>query len=129
MPNGYGWVSERREYAHRFFYQVFVDDVPTGMQVNHHCDNPRCVRPDHLFLGTPQDNSRDAMEKGRLNNFFLPGNLHRRARLTHEQVETIRARETLGERQSWLAVEYGVKRTTISGVVHRYNWRENDKTD
>lgn len=69
--NGYGafsWpVVDRREraLAHRASYELTYGTIPPGMLVCHHCDNPPCVRPDHLFLGTNSDNMRDASVKGR----------------------------------------------------------------
>jgi hypothetical protein len=68
---GYGWIGlksrgSRRSYnAHRVAYELRVGDIPEGMCVPHRCDNRRCSRPDHLFLGTKQDNSRDMVAKGR----------------------------------------------------------------
>lgn len=64
---GYGLLERnRREIrAHRFSYELFVEPIPAGLLVLHECDNPPCVRPDHLFVGTNGDNARDAVAKGR----------------------------------------------------------------
>lgn len=70
MPNGYGTFGrgraiEGKVYAHRFAYEALVGPIPVGQHVCHRCDNRRCVRPDHLFLGTQRDNMRDMVAKGR----------------------------------------------------------------
>jgi len=65
---GYGAFKHegRQVYAHRFAWEMAKGPIPAGLFVCHHCDNPLCVRPDHLFLGTHTDNMRDASRKGRL---------------------------------------------------------------
>lgn len=51
--------------AHRFSYELHEEDIPEGMQVNHHCDVPHCVNPEHLYVGTQEENIHDAIERGR----------------------------------------------------------------
>lgn len=71
FPRGYGHVQLRvlgppdEIYAHRAAWRFTFGPIPDGLFVCHHCDNPPCVRPDHLFLGTAQDNVHDSQRKGR----------------------------------------------------------------
>lgn len=66
LTKGYGQTNvPKHTYAHRFSWQIHKGPIPAGQCVLHHCDTPRCVRPDHLFLGTDGDNTRDRIKKGR----------------------------------------------------------------
>ncbi len=58
-------INGRRLIASRAAWEMVNGPIPTGMFACHHCDNPPCVRPDHLFLGTPKDNTEDMLRKGR----------------------------------------------------------------
>src|SRR4030095_5139968 len=67
LPNGYGQFTYKKKQikAHRFSYVLHIGQIPKSMYVCHTCDNPSCVAPDHLFLGTAKDNAQDKMKKGR----------------------------------------------------------------
>ena len=119
---GYGvFKSKRRQYrAHRFSYELHHGAIPIGMMVCHKCDTPACVNPDHLFLGTAQDNMSDMVTKGR----SLCGKLNHCTKLTDDAVRAIRARYAAGGvTLVALGREYGVASATIGKVVKRIQWR------
>lgn len=64
---GYGniWVNKKVVHSHRFSWELHNGPIPKGVLVLHRCDTPRCVRPDHLFLGSQMDNTHDCINKGR----------------------------------------------------------------
>ncbi len=75
FSSGYGRVKARKTHlAHRLAYQILFGNIPSHLQVCHRCDNPPCFNPDHLFLGTAQENHNDAVTKGRKisGNFLCP---------------------------------------------------------
>lgn len=121
---GYGQFPLRKgiiRRAHRIAWQLANGDVPEGMWVLHRCDNPRCVRPDHLFLGTPQDNSADMAAKGRGSK--LRGSAKPGAKLTEADVVIIRAERARGVTGTELGRRYGVHRSTIYHICQRDHWR------
>lgn len=76
--------------AHRFSWELHNGPIPAGVFVCHHCDNPPCVRPDHLFLGTHRDNMQDMMQKNGLPDGTRWSHPHHRVRLSPAEIEIIR---------------------------------------
>jgi hypothetical protein len=82
---GYGTFSRngRSERAHRHAWILTYGEIPPGLMVCHHCDNPPCIRPEHLFIGTMLDNMRDAARKGRIRTPLQRGERPWNASITH----------------------------------------------
>lgn len=120
LRGGYGQFSVRgKKYAtHRLSYELTHGEIPNGLFVCHHCDNPPCCNPEHLFLGTNQDNVRDMWAKGRGVNYVARGEDHSNSKLTNMQVDEIRKRYAIGEsNQSELAREFKVSQGLIWQIV------------
>lgn len=119
---GYGWFrwDYRDQKSHRLSYQWAKGSIPQGQFVCHSCDNPSCVNPDHLWIGSLQDNHRDMMNKGRHGYGVMKGSKNASAKLTEAQVLEIRA--TPGP--NWrIAEKYGVSKCTIDEIKTRTTWR------
>ena len=121
---GYGraWLNGRRVKAHRFSMFIRMCKVlPKSILVCHHCDNPPCCNPGHLFLGDYQHNMTDKMKKGRHRS--LKGENHRGAKLSDEIVREIFQRyEGGGETNKSLAKRFNVDPMTINCVLRRVTW-------
>lgn len=113
--NGYG--SFRCKYAHRVMWEFENGQIPNGLWVLHKCDNPSCVNPNHLFLGTHTDNMRDMNQKHRRNNV---GERNAMSKLTIEQVQEIRLS---GDKQRELASRFGVHQSLISLIKSGKIWK------
>lgn len=106
--------------AHRLAWELTNGPVPPGLHVLHRCDNPPCCNPNHLFLGTHQENHADMVAKRR----HAHGEKDGRAILRAPQVITIRALYATGRwTQAALAEAYGVDRSTIGYIIRRRLWR------
>lgn len=148
---GYGAFSlnGKNIRATRFIYELTYGPIPDGLLVCHNCDNPRCVRPDHLFLGTIDDNNQDMKRKGRYAQGSTHGSrtkpervargnqtgshLHPEsrprgennwnARLTTDQVTEMRRRYDAGEvSTNQLANEYGIHQSSAWAIVRHKTW-------
>lgn len=117
MPNGYGQVRHNgTAYAHRVAYELHRGAVPEGLYVLHRCDNRKCVNPEHLFLGTFNDNMADMVEKQRQAH----GERNGHAKLTDDQVRAIR--RAVGTQRE-IAKQFGVTPSLISMIRSRRIWR------
>lgn len=105
--------------AHRMSWETYRGPIPDGMCVCHRCDNPSCVNPSHLFLGTKKENSEDMVTKRRSRG-APPGVNHPRAKLNPEKVRIIR---TCSTGPAELARRFGVTGSTICNVRSRRVWR------
>lgn len=116
---GYGrlGVGDTIVLAHRFSYELHKGPIEDGLGCLHRCDNPACVNPDHLFLGTQNDNIQDMINKKR-NSLPLM-----RAKLTESDVLAIRQLHKAGERLVTLGKRYNVTPETISDIVKHKTWR------
>jgi hypothetical protein len=119
-----GRGQNQTKLVHRTVYQLCIADTSEKLLVCHHCDNPACCRPDHLFLGTHAQNLQDATRKGRLHGSGVRGERHGQARFTEDQVRDIRKRASSGGPgiQAQLAREYHCERSYISKIVRRVWW-------
>ncbi len=131
---GYGAFRLRRNNvrAHRFAWELTYGKIPEGLEVCHSCDNPACVRPEHLFLGKQKDNVQDAIDKGRFNPREcnqLSGENHGRAILTANQVQEIRniysqksGKYSRQISQRKIAQQFDMSRRTITDILKGRAW-------
>lgn len=120
---GYGQirVDGKTLKAHRVAWSLVNGQIPDSMMVLHHCDNPSCVNPAHLHLGTLADNNRERCERGR--SFIPLGETNAASKLIEPQVLEIReCYANGGITQRELAKRYGVCKSLISAIVNRRNW-------
>lgn len=117
--NGYIGLSRKRKMilAHRLSYEAFIGEIPKDMCVLHTCDIRNCVNPEHLFLGTLADNSKDMTNKGR----SARGENHGHAKLRKEDVIAIRELRGILSQQT-IAGIFGVGQTNISMIHTRQSW-------
>ena len=122
--DGYGMLSYsgKTERSHRFVWMMEYGEIPAGMCICHKCDNPACVNPDHLFLGTQRQNIVDMCSKERQRGSGK-GERHHMSKLTREQVLEIRELYESGQYTiRKLADVYPVGRSMVWYIVSGKNW-------
>lgn len=131
--DGYGmfWFINRNIRAARYSYEQHVAKIPKGLLVCHKCDNPSCVNPHHLFLGTAKDNTLDMISKNRgtIKKGEYPEHLkkfkginHPRAKLTKEQIKEIRNNKIISVKE--MAKKYLVSISCIYLIKSKINWKD-----
>lgn len=123
FPDGYGsmkWNGKARG-THRLSFEAFKGPIPDGMLVRHSCDNPPCINPDHLLVGTNKDNVADCISRGRRGD--LSGENNGVSKLIDADILEIRASN---EPTQILASKFGIDRTTIWGIRVGKTWKHVD---
>lgn len=128
--NGYGAirVNTKQKSAHRVSWELANgQNIPQGMVVLHSCDNPLCVRPSHLSIGTTDENSKDMARKGRASRsgpkMPAAGERNGSAILTENDVRQIRIQQSQGQSAKQLAAQYGVTDISVRNIVRGKTWK------
>lgn len=137
INSGYGifWYNGKQTTAHRFSYTFYKGPIPTRMDVCHTCDNKKCVNPNHLFLGTHEENLKDMKKKGRSATgdksgirkhpeIIRRGENHIGAKANDKQVIEIRSLYDTGIIRNIceLARKFQLGQTTVRHIVKRDTW-------
>jgi hypothetical protein len=123
--HGYGVSSYRSKstLAHRLSWILFRGNLPKDLDVCHHCDNPKCVNPEHLFLGTAKDNVMDCFNKKRKSH---KGENHPRAKIKEQDVKEIFQLRKNGWTHQKLADRFKLTQSAVSNILHRRLWKHID---
>ncbi len=124
LRGGYGQIhiDKKLHQAHRLSWQLHNGTIPRGMHVLHKCDNPSCIRPIHLFLGTAKDNALDREAKSR--GADHKGMKNGRSKLTELQVRKIRQiSEEQGITQGELAEIFNISRPVVNFIINKKAWQ------
>jgi hypothetical protein len=118
---GYGQFGYKRKYmlAHRASWILFKGDIPENMSICHKCDNPSCVNPEHLFIGTHADNMIDAFMKNRKST---KGYKHPRSKVTNETIEKIFKLRAKGMTQLAIGLICGICQHMVSKILRKKHW-------
>jgi len=122
--DGYGKIKRGGKClkAHRHAYSEINGPIPKDMIVCHSCDNPSCINPDHLFLGTHKNNSDDKISKGRDRYAIQTGQKNGNSKLTENDVSEIRRLISEGITNKKIAEMFNVTQQNISIIKHKKSW-------
>lgn len=121
--NAFGAESTPQK-THRMSFQFVNGRIDSSVMVCHHCDNPKCVRPDHLYAGNAVSNNKDARIRGRA--YLIPvtrGEICPAAKLTNEQVPVIRSLYSSGATMKEIGERFGVTKQAIWRLLHGRSWK------
>lgn len=119
----YGWfrLGNRMRLAHCVSWIINCGDIPKELHVLHKCDNPPCVNPRHLWLGTQQENVKDMFSKGRKNH---KGENHPQSKLKEKQVEKIKTMYRAGNHSyTELACIFQMSKGAINHILNSRSWK------
>jgi len=121
---GYGSITidGQHKMTHRVCYEEYFGEIPDGLLVCHRCDNPPCINPDHLFLGTQSDNLQDMYAKGRQNIYDRHGVNNSNCKLKECDVVLIRDLIDIGTDRRALVWLFGVCATSINNIAAKKSW-------
>lgn len=121
--DGYGWFryNNRMLGSHRISWLIFIGKIPKNLRVLHKCDNPSCVNPEHLFLGTQKDNVQDCIKKKRFKN--NQGETNPNCKISNEDIVFIYNNKNLG--RTYFAKKFNVHPCYISSIFSKRNNRVN----
>ena len=121
ISNGYGHFCVYHEHpvlAHRYSWTLFNGKIPKNKYVLHKCNNPKCVNPSHLYIGTQKDNIRDVINNGK----FIYGSKHPISKLTEIDIPKIIEFSSQGISQRKIASMFKINQTTIWKIIHGLAW-------
>ena len=122
---GYGRIQAfgKPMYSHRISWLIHFGKIPNGKEVCHRCDNPSCVNPKHLFIGTHKDNMQDMFKKGRRKENQRRGERHWKSNLKEKDILRIRNLYSQGDiSMKNIGLLFSIKPNTVFYIVHRKNW-------
>lgn len=123
---GYGQTSldGKHWYTHRLAYTLAFGDIPSGLMVRHMCENRKCGNPDHLRLGTNQENMQDRLDSGHKRAVTFGGENHHNSKLTEDRVVELRNRLRTGETAAQISQDFGVSVSAIGRAATGITWAD-----